>query len=123
MSSNILEQQDQPDPTDDTAGDGKRRSAFSTCEHCHEKQRAKPDDGEGPEETPVHVTKELACQSHETEDNQERACDQRASIGAVYLHFILLSCIEILFLTMLLPPGTGQKCALEDLLFFTQKWR
>ena len=48
----------------------------ATCEHCHEKERAESDNGEGPQEAPIHHTEKLACQSHKTEDDQKCARDQ-----------------------------------------------
>ncbi len=41
------------------------------------------------------AAEKLACQGHETEDDQERTCDQSSSVGTICLHFILLSYFEV----------------------------
>src|SRR6476661_3175776 len=124
MVSNILKKQDQPNPTDDATGDGKGRGSLATCEHCHEKERAESDNGEGPQEAPIHHTEKLACQSHKAEDDEKCARDQCAGIRTVCLHFILLSHFEKLFLYQALAARAVKRrreLIDEDLLFFTQK--
>jgi hypothetical protein len=126
MVSNVLKQQDQPNPTDNATGDGKGCGSCATCEHCHEKERAESDNGERPQEAPIHHAEKLACQSHKTEDDQKCARDQRAGIRTIGLHFILLSHFEKLFLYQALTASAVQrqlKPIDADLLFFTQKWR
>src|SRR5512135_629075 len=91
MACDVLEQQDQTDPADDTARDSQSRGLPACGEHCQEKQRSKPDDNDGPGKAPIQRPQKPAYQCHQTEENQNHACDESAGIRAICLHTTFLS--------------------------------